>query len=175
MEKCLWFPALLVAACLIAGLYGALHNQISYTVSPDYFHAFKFHQFRIPEGLRGRAGASIVGWEASWWMGFLVGVPVLLVGLALPAEVYLSRCLVAFGIVAATALLFGLGALLYACFAISPSSLPDYLYPEGVVNKVAFARVGTMHAFSYLGGLVGIIIASEYLAVERFRLASRGH
>lgn len=60
-EGCGWwkvvlFPLLLVAACLTAGLYGALHNQISYTVSTDDFHAFKFHQFDIPEELRGASG-----------------------------------------------------------------------------------------------------------------------
>ena len=59
-----------------AGGYGAVHNHISYTVSPDYFHAFKFHQFGIPPELRGRVGASIVGWHASWWMGLFVGIPV---------------------------------------------------------------------------------------------------
>src|SRR5205814_10033702 len=112
MGKVALFPVLLIAACLTAGLYGALHNQISYTVSPDYFHAFKFHQFGIPEQLRGRVGASIVGWHASWWMGLFIGVPVLLVGLILPGwKVYLSRCLIAFAVVAGTALLVGLGAL----------------------------------------------------------------
>jgi len=79
MAKIALFPLL-----MIAGLYGALHNQISYTVSPDYVHAFKFQQFDISENLQGRVGASIVGWYASWWMGLLIGVPVLLVGLILP-------------------------------------------------------------------------------------------
>ena len=53
MEKILLFPLLLAAGCIISGLYGAFHNQISYTVSPDYFHAFKFDQFGIPEPREG--------------------------------------------------------------------------------------------------------------------------
>src|SRR5262245_51244273 len=115
MAKVALFPILLIAACLCAGLYGALHNQISYTVSPDYFHAFKFDQFGIPEGLRGRIGASIVGWHASWWMGFLIGVPVLILGLILPGwKAYLSRCLLATAVVACTTLIVGLCALLFA-------------------------------------------------------------
>jgi hypothetical protein len=32
-------------ACLIAGAYGALHNQISYSVASEYFQQFKFIQF----------------------------------------------------------------------------------------------------------------------------------
>jgi hypothetical protein len=31
MAKLTLFPALLVAACIVAGVYGALHNQISYS------------------------------------------------------------------------------------------------------------------------------------------------
>jgi hypothetical protein len=173
MAKCILFPLLLAAACLVAGAYGALHNQISYTVSPDYFHAFKFDQFRIPENLQGRVGASIVGWHASWWMGLLIGVPVLLIGLIMPdGRTYLTRCLVAFGVVAATALIVGLGALVWASFTISESSLPGYWYP-GVADKVAFARAATMHNFSYLGGFIGIITGSLYLIVERIRLSNR--
>lgn len=170
MGKVALLPVLLVAACLTAGLYGALHNQISYSVSPDYFHAFKFHQFGIPEQLRGRVGASIVGWHASWWMGLFIGVPVLLVGLILPGwKVYLSRCLIAFAVVAGTALLVGLGALACAYVTISEATLPGYWYPEQVADKVAFARAGTMHNFSYLGGFLGIVTGSLYLIVERVR------
>jgi hypothetical protein len=170
MRKVALFPALLIAACLTAGLYGALHNQVSYTVSPDYFHAFKFYQFGIPEGLQGRLGASIVGWRASWWMGLFIGVPVLLVGLILPGwKLYLSRCLIAFTVVAGTALLVGLGALIFASFTVSEGNLPGYWYPAQVTDKVAFARAGTMHNFSYLGGFLGIVTGSLYLVWERVR------
>jgi hypothetical protein len=174
MQKLALFPVLLVAGCLVSGLYGALHNQISYTVSPDYFHAFKFHQFGIPEGLRGRFGASIVGWQASWWMGLLIGVPVLLVGLILPGwKAYLSRCLIAFAVVVGTALAVGLAALVYANCTITEASLPRYWYPEGVSDYAAFARAGTMHNFSYLGGFIGIITGSLYLIGVRARLTRR--
>jgi hypothetical protein len=170
MKKVALFPVLLVAACCVAGLYGALHNQISYTVSPDYFHAFKFDQFDIPENLRNRVGASIVGWYASWWMGLYIGVPVLAVGLILTGwKAYLSRCLLAFIVVAGTTLVVGLGALIYATFTISEAILPGYRYPKQVVDKVAFARAGTMHDFSYVGGLLGIATGSLYLIAVRVR------
>ena len=35
MIKVALVPVLLIVACLLAGVYGALHNQISYTVSPE--------------------------------------------------------------------------------------------------------------------------------------------
>lgn len=164
-------PLLLIAACLIAGLYGALHNQISYTVSPDYFHTFKFKQFRIPEHQHGRVGAAIVGWYASWWMGLFIGIPVLLVGLILPGwKLYLSRCLLTFAVVACTALIVGLGALQYAKFTFAEGSLPWYAIRGEISDRVAFAQAGTMHNFSYLGGFIGIITGSLYLIAERLRI-----
>jgi len=52
--------------------------------------------------------------------------------------------------------------------AITPESLPAFHYPEGV-DKVAFARVGVMHNFSYLGGFLGIVTGIVYLAIVRWR------
>lgn len=164
LKKIALFPMLLFVACICAGLYGAVHNQISYTVSPDYFYAFKFKQFGVPIDLQGRYGAAIVGWRASWWMGLLVGIPVLLVGLVLPTwKMYLSRCLLAIVVVVSTTLLVGLAALVVAFITLSDTNLPAYWYPEQVADKVAFARAGTMHNFSYLGGFLGIFTGSVYL------------
>lgn len=174
MTKRALFPLLLVVGCLVAGAYGALHDQISYAVSPDYFHVFKFDQFRFPEEFRTRLGASVVGWLASWWMGLFIGVPVLSVGLVLPdGRTYLRKCLTAYAVAAGTALGVGLTALAVASVVITESNLPPYWYPAGVTDKVAFARVGTMHNFSYLGGFMGIVTASIYLLLARWRLSRR--
>lgn len=170
LVKLLLLPLLLLAACLTAGLYGAVHNQISYTVAPEYFHAFKFDQFDIPTSLHGRLGAAIVGWYASWWMGAVVGLPVLLVGLILPGwQAYLGRCMVAFVVVILTTLIIGLGGLLYAWLSITPATLPPFYYPAAVQDRVAFARAAMMHNCSYLGGSVGILTGMAYLVITRFR------
>jgi hypothetical protein len=163
---------LLGLGCLIAGVYGALHDQISYTVSPDYFHAFKFHQLSIPADQQNRVGAAIVGWRATWWMGAIIGVPILTAGLLLPgAWAYFRHCLVAFLVVTVTALIVGLGALAFAWATITPDSLPGFRYPEGV-DRIAFARAGVMHNFSYLGGFLGILTGTAYLAIVRYRAGS---
>lgn len=171
MTKLALFPILLAATCVVAGLYGAIHNQISYTVAPDYFFAFKFHQFDIPDELHNRLGAAVVGWYASWWMGLIIGIPVLLTGLVLPdAKTYLKHALLAFVVVACTALSVGLCALAVGYFTISEQSLPRFWYPPGVINRVAFARAGNMHNFSYLGGGIGILTGAGYLIMTRLRL-----
>lgn len=169
LAKMALLPVLLGLGCVIAGVYGALHDQVSYTVSPDYFHSLKFHQFQIPPMLHDRVGAAIVGWRATWWMGAIIGVPILTAGLLLPgARAYFRHCLVAFLVVTVTALVVGLGALAYAWMTITPESLPGFRYPEGV-DQVAFARAGVMHNFSYLGGFLGILTGTAYLAIARYR------
>jgi hypothetical protein len=68
----------------MAGMCGFLHDQISYTVSPEYFTRLKFYQFNIPVSLHNRIGAGIVGIQATWWMGLLIGIIVIPIGLIIP-------------------------------------------------------------------------------------------
>jgi hypothetical protein len=174
MAKLLLVPALLAFGCLVAGMYGALHDQISFTASPDYFYAFKFHQFQIAPEQQNRVGAAMVGWHATWWMGVIIGVPLVWVALAIfDTRQCLKHTLIAYGVVAVTAIVFGLGALGIASLTIDENNLPNFHYPDGVANRVEFARVGLMHNFSYFGGLVGIVTGLMYLAIARWRLARR--
>ncbi len=95
------FFLLVALAALSAAIFGALHNQLSYSVGPDYFLSFKFPQFGIPEGTSPRFGAAQVGVLASWWMGVLVGLPAFLFGLfTVPnARSYLAAGIGAIGLV----------------------------------------------------------------------------
>src|ERR1700676_2970104 len=75
MKKLGKFLLFLPAAVLVAGLFGMIHDQISYSVSDEYFTKFKFIQFHlldsdVPERIR----AAEVGFLASWWMGIPLGL-----------------------------------------------------------------------------------------------------
>ena len=66
-------PMIAVAVCgaMVAGVYGILHDQITYTISPEYFSKFKFDQFRYAEiGLPDRVFVAEIGFLATWWVGF---------------------------------------------------------------------------------------------------------
>jgi hypothetical protein len=59
---------------VIAGLYGAVHDQISYSISPEYFTKMKFEQFSYADfGFPPRVCASEVGFLATWWVGLFAG------------------------------------------------------------------------------------------------------
>ena len=155
MIKLAFFPVLLIAGCVVAAVYGAIHNQISFTVSPEFFFGDLFNRVGLPIALRNRAGASLVGAFCSWWMGLVIGPPILFVGLILPGwRAYLKHSLIAFGVVAGTAILVGLGALAAGSFfSMNPLD-----------------RAGLMHDFSYVGGGVGILTGIAYLMVVKLRL-----
>jgi hypothetical protein len=164
--KILLVPLLYCLGLVVAGAYGALHNQISYTVAPSYFHGHKFVQFGIPPEFHDRIGAAIVGWHASWWMGKYVGPPVILIALLVPGwKLYLSRTLIAMGVMVATTLCVGLAALAYSVTVCSDAD--------------AFEHAGHMHNFSYLGGFLGILTGSAYVLYQgvtwQTRLAANGY
>lgn len=154
----------MVAACVIAGGYGAVHNQVSYTVSPDYFHAFKFRQFRIAEPWRNRLGAAAVGWRAAWWMGLLIG-PALVITAHRVTGGQPPRRLMAGGILAvlATTLLVGAAGLAVGFATVDGASLRGLWIPAEAADPVAFTRAGILHDASYLGGGLGVIAGCGYV------------
>jgi hypothetical protein len=57
-----------------AGLFGVLHDQVTYMVSEEYFTKVKFVQFAYADpGTGPRAFAGVVGFLASWWVGAIAG------------------------------------------------------------------------------------------------------
>lgn len=168
MQKLVFFPVLLIAACVVAAAYGAIHNQISYTVSPEFFHLGLFDRCMIPDGLRNRAGASLVGVFTTWWMGLVTGTPVMLLGLILPGwKAYVKHSLFAVVLVVTTAMVVGLIGLSAGFLVVNVSNAPTYLgvAPE---DAVWMCRASLMHTCGYLGGVVGLFLAVVYLIVMRW-------
>ena len=62
-----------VVGSVLAGLYGIVHDQISYTISPEYFTKFKFKQFAYADfGFANRIFVAEIGVLATWWVGFVI-------------------------------------------------------------------------------------------------------
>jgi len=158
------FPILflLVAiAAVIAGVFGMLHNQLSYSVGPSYFTDLKFAQFDISDGTAPRWGAAQVGWQASWWMGAAVGLPAFLIGLFIvpTRQSYLAAGLGGIGLVFVLATFTALAGLIGGLVADQTGLIDSYLaFPEGPTRS-DFLRAGFMHDASYLGGVLGALLA----------------
>lgn len=162
-----------IPAALMAGIYGALHDQISYSISSEYFTHFKFIQFSMPWAQETpRAGAALVGALATWWFGVLIFIVLGLFGFIFNSPKQMAVELVkSFGIVFTVALLTGIAGLMFSYFHVNDSTISTYsqwLAP-GVEDSIQFVRVGFMHNASYLGGLTGLIAGVVYLFLSKKR------
>ncbi|MDU8912709.1 hypothetical protein [Aestuariicoccus sp. MJ-SS9] len=161
MSKPAAFVMLLALAALCAGVFGALHNQLSYSVGASYFHDFKFAQFGIAEASQNRIGAAWVGWRASWWMGLLIGLPAFGLGLVMigkPSHL-VAAGIGAIGAVLFVTLLFAMGGLMLGMFGSGTSFAAAHDIPAGVTDRDSFLRAAFMHEGAYIGGLVGLLAA----------------
>ena len=176
------FLLLLALAALAAALFGAVHNQLSYSVGPSYFEALKFRQFAIPDDVSARLGAAMVGVQASWWMGLLVGLPAFLYGLvAVPrTQTYLAAGIGAIGLVVVLATFAALLGLVGGIAAEATGLLDPFLtLPEGP-ERSDFLRAGFMHDAAYVAGGLGLLLAfwpmrrGRRIDMARAKAASHG-
>ena len=168
------FILIVVLAVIAAGLYGIVHNQISYTVAPEYFTKFKFRQFGfVDTPLPERVRASMVGFFASWWMGIPIGLLVAAAGFIHRGAGRMFRVsLWSLLIAVAFTLLFGLGGLLYGCIQTENIDVAGYrgwFIPDDVTDLRRFLCAGYMHNSSYLGGVLAIFVAWAFHVVVRVR------
>ena len=57
---------------LFAGAYGVLHDQVTYSICPEYFTRLKFSQFNFANfGLSPRIFVAEIGFLATCWVGFV--------------------------------------------------------------------------------------------------------
>ncbi|WP_425037604.1 hypothetical protein [Primorskyibacter sp. S187A] len=161
MGKFTTFFALLVLSMLAAGLFGAGHNQLSYSVGPSYFHDLKFEQFGIAPEQHNRWGAALVGWRASWWMGLIVGLPAFLFGLFAIArpQTFLAAGIGAIGAVIFVTMVAALAGLAFGMIFVDDNVATTMELPEGLSDPVGYVRAGLMHDLSYFGGLAGALVA----------------
>jgi hypothetical protein len=174
VKKLLVFLLVVALAVFVAGLYGVAHNQISYTVAPEYFTKFKFIQFGFTDTpLPERVRASMVGFLASWWMGIPIGLLVGAAGFIHPGPGRMLRISLWSLLVAVTfTLLFGLSGLLYGYMQTQHIDVAEYrgwFIPEDVIQRRRFLCAGYMHNSSYLGGVLAILVAWVFHAMVKLR------
>jgi hypothetical protein len=155
-----------VAGALLAGAYGVLHDQVTYSISHEYFTRLKFSQFQYANfGLPPRAFVAEIGFLATWWVGLAAGW-------------FIARITVP-GFPRAAAFRYSLrGFLIVFAFAVAAAIVgygfsllhgPDYSAWEGLTSTLGildlprFVRVAYLHNAGYLGGLAGLVAAIIYL------------
>jgi hypothetical protein len=164
MRRFAVFIVFMLAAVLAAGAFGALHDQISYTVSPEYYTKFKFLQFDLlDDAVPERARAAQVGFLATWWMGIPLGLLIGTAGFIHPDVPQMRRALFWSLLVAvAFTLAYALGGLVYGIFQTADFKLASYegwFIPQGLEQPRRFLCVGYMHNAAYAGGELAVPVA----------------
>lgn len=164
MRKAAW---LALGGTLIAGTFGIIHDQITYTISPEYFTRMKFDQFQAWDfGFPRRVFVAEIGFLATWWVGLI-------------AAWFLSRIAlrkfqnpgksVALAILAILGLVVLLGTAAYFTGLSLLADRPGWresLDSIGVSDHPAFNRVAAIHFASYGGALIGWILAMAAFVIR---------
>lgn len=151
-----------------ATLYGILNDQITVTLSPEYFSVFKRAQFGDVLEQIGwlhapiRLHAVLVGTLATWWFGLFLGIALSmnsLLGRRPPLSTWNYLRAVA-GIMAFTlALSMAFGVIGYLAEPAVHPTPDNWPFLEGIdAVRPAFA-IGFWHDGAYLGGFLGTFIA----------------
>jgi hypothetical protein len=159
--------AMVGVACLgalIAGTFGIVHDQVTYTISPEYFTRLKFDQFRWAElGLPTSVFVAEIGFLATWWVGLFAGWALARVTAphVRPREMF-RLSLSGFAIILGATLVFcALGFAYGLTQRPSPdnSAIAAFGLSLDVEDVQAFSRVAYIHNAGYLGALVGTLTA----------------
>ena len=165
------FLFVVICTIVIASCYGILHDQVTYSISHEYYTKFKFIQFGLTEeGIpvdTPRTAAIIVGIMATWWMGMFIGI--LFAGILLFFKtktniygIYFRAVVLTFGIT----VLSGIAGYIYAKTELVHTGVAWYL-PAELVDRDSFICVGSIHNFSYIGGVLGCMAGTLYILIRK--------
>jgi len=142
-----WREYSFLLACAIAGgVFGAIFDQLSVTLSPDYFEWAK----GIEPGVRFRLDVTLLGFQAGFFAGAVASGILMFAGRGLPLRT-LARSI---PWVPALALLCAPLGLLVVKW-----SAPELL-PIRSGARTGFGQVMGLHYGLYTGALIGIVIAA---------------
>ncbi len=169
---------ILLLAPLIGGFYGIIHDQLTYTISPEYYTKFKFYQFGLIDiGNEAvfpnpRIDVSIVGFMATWWMGLPIGLILSLFALSHKdnKQMFIIT-LKAIILTIVVAFFTGLIGLVFGKLYLANTGV-NWSLPENLIDTKNFIAVGSMHNFSYLGGLIGLIVGIIYILKQKRKYSS---
>jgi len=154
MKKLIIFLFLLVVGTLLAGVYGALYDQVTYSISPEFFIKMRFTSLNVAEPTNIRWEVAKIGFQNAWRVGFLLGLVLSLTSFIHPSlKNRIKFTLQGFGISLFLGLIFAFLAYLF----VESSVLTDPLTPS-ILDKQAYRKVELMNNYSHVGAIIGMFL-----------------
>jgi hypothetical protein len=155
---------------VLAGIYGIVHDELMYSISPEYFTKYKFPKFGIDPNFSDRSALLLSGWVSTWWAGLVIGIVLGSVGLMHRTprmmKIIGESIMLAFVIVFIVELI----GLAFGGLFLPASYVGDIILPDPLNNRKDFMAVATMHSFSHVGGIVGLAAGILYQIRQRRRV-----
>ena len=166
MKKLGAFLIIVFISITIAVIYGVAHDTITSKISPEFYTKLTFFKFGILDDyvreFNGNWTFALIwiGFFSTWWFGLLTGVVIGVFGLKYSnGQRMLHKSLKSLLIVLTITILFGFVG--YGIAELNPSDIiSNYDLPFEIEDKRDFNKVVKIHNFSYLGGIVGLIIGT---------------
>lgn len=171
MRKFGVFTVTIFLSILIAGIYGILHDQVTYSISPEYFTKFKYRQFSFTADDFGghRQTVAAIGFLATWWMGVWIGLVLAFVGLLFPDYTSMKKAIrTALVLIFSITFLFGIAGFLYGRYYLVHKGV-NWWMPPDLIDKNNFIITGSIHNYSYTGGIAGLLLAVIYMIIKNYR------
>ncbi len=162
-----------LAGAWFAGGFGIIHDQITYTISPEYFTQLKFDQFRAADfGFPRRVFVAEIGFLATWWVGLIAAWFLARMALA-KFEAPKWQVFKAMVIMASVTGMVGVcGYLLGPALFGSRAGWSEALKEMGVTDLRRFYQVAGIHLGSYAGALLGWIAMMIRFSLVRQKTVS---
>lgn len=164
--------AIALVGALVAGTYGVFHDQVTYSISPEYFTQMKFHQFAAADfGFPERVLAGEIGFLGTWWVGLISGWFLARIAVPTwPARQAWRMCLTAFCILLVSAVGFGvIGSFFRPHHFGLTAHWRQMCLSNGVGEVAGFVQVAYIHYGGYLGGVLGLVMAIYFLEHRKKR------
>ncbi|HWB94774.1 MAG TPA: hypothetical protein VG605_23120 [Puia sp.] len=179
MRKFAMFLLIVGVAIVIACIYGVGHDQVTYSVSPEYYTKFKFIQFNLADSgaaqhmTQPRSAVVMVGVKAGWWMGAIIGAVLGLFALGYRnSDRMFQSAMQALGLVLVVTIVCGGIGYLYGHGTLAKTGVGWWI-PPNVVDRPAFITAGAIHHFSYSGAAIGLLAGILYLLIKNRRFRKR--
>ncbi len=167
--RLLIFLVLLFISSVSAGVYGIIYDQISYSVSPEFFEKLRFPEdgYHVSSRLHPRLKAAYAGWTNTWPVGLVLGGILSLAGLMHHnLRRMLTTTLLSFFFTLAISFMFGMVGLYMGSTEWGNDDAYVNLRAD-LHDPTHFKMVQNMQNFSYVGALTGIFVGLFFHLYQR--------
>lgn len=161
-RKILYCFLIILVGTLVSGLFGLLHDHLTFSLSPEFYAVLRFPELGIQWSQNNFWNVSKVGIINSAETGFFLSISVALCSLI--QLDYKTMFKVAMRCVAIIILTISVFAIL-ACLSATFFPFKDRSYemiPDNIVDPNSFLMVLRIHNFTYFGSIIGMLISAGY-------------